>query len=256
MSTSLEVRMESYEAASDQRLPDDQPALIRIGGHGFSKFTRGFNKPFDARIHAAMVQTAAGLLTYFPGASLAYTQSDELTLVFPADAAAHLAAAYASSRASPRATHTCASTTTSPRRAPPQVSSRASRTSTRGAQRSGGIEQPPSSGAPRATAAGTASLRLGAGFFSAKELHGMSAVAVVEKVRAEKGVDFWTATPSWAQYGTTVKREKYGGTGIDGMTGEQVETIRTRTRSEDMAWWGFNECDLELVTERYWDSPP
>ncbi|KAJ7077153.1 tRNAHis guanylyltransferase-domain-containing protein [Mycena belliarum] len=239
MSTSLEVRMESYEAASDQRLPDDQPALIRIGGHGFSKFTRGFNKPFDARIHAAMVQTAAGLLTYFPGASLAYTQSDELTLVGRICKLTSLAAGYAYVRFNYHLAEAGA-----PAGQLEGLAHFDARCPTQRRHRTTSLIWRAKGDCRRNSIA------------AAKELHGMSAVAVVEKVRAEKGVDFWTATPSWAQYGTTVKREKYGGTGIDGMTGEQVETIRTRTRSEDMAWWGFNECDLELVTERYWDSPP
>ncbi|KAJ7859129.1 tRNAHis guanylyltransferase-domain-containing protein [Mycena olivaceomarginata] len=105
----LGERMKRYEAATDQQLPNDQPALLRIDGHGFSKFTRGFSKPFDQRMHDTMAQTAADLLEYFPAASLAYTQSDEITLVFPATATgrpfnsrvgklASLAAGYASTR--------------------------------------------------------------------------------------------------------------------------------------------------------------
>ncbi|KAJ7707490.1 hypothetical protein B0H17DRAFT_1191976 [Mycena rosella] len=83
MATGLGERMKSYEAATDKQLPADQPTLIRIDGPGFSKFTKG----------------ATDLL--------AYTQSDELTLVCPMGCRAFngrvaklasLAAAYASVR--------------------------------------------------------------------------------------------------------------------------------------------------------------
>ncbi|KAJ4371590.1 hypothetical protein N0V83_004809 [Neocucurbitaria cava] len=56
-----------------------------MNGHNFSRFTSQshFDRPFDQRIHSAMLSTTTDLLTYFPQATVAYTQSDEITLVFP-----------------------------------------------------------------------------------------------------------------------------------------------------------------------------
>lgn len=86
---SLGDRMKAYETAPVSTaadgayvLPaDGRPLVARIDGHSFSTFTRGFEKPFDARLSQAMVRTAADLLEEFQ-ARTAYTQSDEITLVF------------------------------------------------------------------------------------------------------------------------------------------------------------------------------
>jgi len=65
----------------DQKLDHTVPFVIRLDGHRFSKFTKGFKKPFDERIYYAMVYTTADLLKEF-NPFLAYTQSDEITLAF------------------------------------------------------------------------------------------------------------------------------------------------------------------------------
>ncbi|KAJ7476120.1 tRNAHis guanylyltransferase-domain-containing protein [Mycena latifolia] len=257
---SLGERMKTYEAATEQHLPVDQPALIRIDGHGFSKFTKGFDKPFDARIHAAMAATAADLLAYFPGASLAYTQSDELTLVFPAGAAsrafngrvaklASLAAGYTSVRFNHHLVAEAPSLLAH-KQGVAHFDARAFAVPDAAEALNNLIWRAKVDCRRNSIAA------FGRGFYSVKELSGLSADAVVEKVLAEKNVDFWTATPSWARYGTTVKREQYEWTGVDGLTGEEVKTTRTRMRSEDMPWWEFNERNLALITAKFWDSAP
>lgn len=60
----------------------DDHLIVRIDGHKFSRFTKGFNKPFDVILSKSMEQTAIDLVNRF-GAVTAYTQSDEITLVFP-----------------------------------------------------------------------------------------------------------------------------------------------------------------------------
>jgi tRNA(His) guanylyltransferase len=75
--------MKSYEAANEVTLNPGTPAIMRLDGHGFSKFTANFDRPFDQRIHNAMVATCCDLVGHFSSATLAYTQSDEITLVFP-----------------------------------------------------------------------------------------------------------------------------------------------------------------------------
>ncbi len=51
---------------------------------GFSRFTRSMLKPYDPLLGELMVETA-GYLVERLGARLAYTQSDEITLIFPGD---------------------------------------------------------------------------------------------------------------------------------------------------------------------------
>jgi hypothetical protein len=65
-------------------MPFTMSTLLRINNHGFSKFTRGSASRLTQRIHDTMAQTVADLLEHFSAASLAYTRSDETTLVFPA----------------------------------------------------------------------------------------------------------------------------------------------------------------------------
>eukprot|EP01132_Coremiostelium_polycephalum_P000770 gene770-955_t len=81
-SDKLGDRMKGYESESAFTLKPNQPFIIRLDGHGFSKFTRSFKKPWDIRIHNAMVRAAEELLKTF-NAPLAYTFSDEITLCFP-----------------------------------------------------------------------------------------------------------------------------------------------------------------------------
>jgi tRNA(His) guanylyltransferase len=80
---SLADRMKSYEAVYEIRLPPATPAILRLNGQAFSKFTASFARPFDRRIHDAMAATCSDMLSHFPSVTLAYTQSDEITLVFP-----------------------------------------------------------------------------------------------------------------------------------------------------------------------------
>lgn len=67
---------ESYHAA---RLAEGQHIVVRVDGHGFSKFTaQHFEKPFDPAFHECMVQTTQALLEEF-GGLYAYTESDEIS---------------------------------------------------------------------------------------------------------------------------------------------------------------------------------
>lgn len=82
MKDELGDRMKAYEGAEAQRrLPHDQPMIARIDGRGFSKFTRGFEKPFDATLTFAMDRTTMALVEE-THASIGYTQSDEITLIW------------------------------------------------------------------------------------------------------------------------------------------------------------------------------
>lgn len=76
-------RMKKYEQAyTSTKIDPSKWMAVRIDGKGFSKFTKGFNKPFDHGITNAMVTTTKRLVEE-THASVGYTQSDEITLLYP-----------------------------------------------------------------------------------------------------------------------------------------------------------------------------
>lgn len=81
-SESLGGRLKGYEAEYEREIEPESHIIVRIDGHKFSKFTKGFEKPFDDILSKAMELTTKDLLTEFNAVS-AYTQSDEITLVIP-----------------------------------------------------------------------------------------------------------------------------------------------------------------------------
>lgn len=74
-------RLKGYEADFESTIPYDQYIVVRIDGHKFSKFTKGFTKPYDPILSYSMEETTKDLVAKF-GAVTGYTQSDEITLVF------------------------------------------------------------------------------------------------------------------------------------------------------------------------------
>jgi tRNA(His) 5'-end guanylyltransferase len=85
MKDDLGDRMKGFERIETSRvLNKHRPIYARIDGRGFSKFTRGLNRPFDLRMTAAMQQTTARLVKS-TGARIGYTQSDEISLVWLVD---------------------------------------------------------------------------------------------------------------------------------------------------------------------------
>ena len=84
MKDDLGDRMKHYETTwAGLRAYGELPMIARLDGRKFSKFSEGFKKPFDDRLTAAMNQATRELLkeTY---ANIAYTQSDEITLIWDA----------------------------------------------------------------------------------------------------------------------------------------------------------------------------
>lgn len=77
-------RMKLYEGIeAKKRFNPDLPLVARLDGRTFSKFTRGFKKPFDDTLTRAMDQTTKALVEETK-AAIGYTQSDEITLVWDA----------------------------------------------------------------------------------------------------------------------------------------------------------------------------
>jgi len=57
------------------------PMIIRIDGKAFHRYTRGLEFPWDMNLHFAMTETAKALIKSIQGASLAYLQSDEISVL-------------------------------------------------------------------------------------------------------------------------------------------------------------------------------
>lgn len=74
-------RMKTYEASSETFVNMAQPICVRIDGKRFSKFTKSMDKPFDDKMQLVMQTTTYRLMEYFH-ADVAYTQSDEISIVF------------------------------------------------------------------------------------------------------------------------------------------------------------------------------
>jgi len=75
--------MKALEGAfTSAKVSPDKWMAVRIDGRGFSKYTKGFTKPFSGRITAAMKDTTEVLMKE-THASVGYTQSDEITLLYP-----------------------------------------------------------------------------------------------------------------------------------------------------------------------------
>ena len=79
---SLGTRLKGLEKDFEIEVPQASHIIARIDGHKFSKFTKGFKKPFDEILSKAMELTSRDLLEEF-NAYTGYTQSDEITLVIP-----------------------------------------------------------------------------------------------------------------------------------------------------------------------------
>jgi tRNA(His) 5'-end guanylyltransferase len=78
---SLGDRIKAYEARETERraLPG-LPLVVRVDGRGFSRFTKGMNRPFDQDFADLMVDVAKFLVEQMH-ASVAMTESDEISLI-------------------------------------------------------------------------------------------------------------------------------------------------------------------------------
>lgn len=82
---SLGDRMKAYERLeTGQRFLPMLPIYARIDGRGFSRFTQGFDMPYDPRFREAMLDTTRWLVEQTQ-ARVGYTQSDEISLCWLAE---------------------------------------------------------------------------------------------------------------------------------------------------------------------------
>ncbi|CAG5140039.1 uncharacterized protein ALTATR162_LOCUS621 [Alternaria atra] len=258
----LASRMKSYESHFDHTLPLGKPIILRLDGHGFSRFTSHFARPFDERIHSAMIATCADLLHFFPQATVAYTQSDEITLVFPQGVQSFnervqklcsLSASYCSVRFNK---HLAEALKKTPE---PKVKGEVEEVLST-AHFDARLFPVPSveealnnliwrcrNDAVRNSVSGFART-----MYSTKEMNGKKTQELIDMMLEEKNVRFAEAVPEWAIEGCLMKREQYEHEGVNLKTGEVEKTLRTRTRVEERGIRVFGHEGLKLVTDRYW----
>jgi tRNA(His) 5'-end guanylyltransferase len=79
----FEGRMRALEYFHGLRLLPGTWTVIRVDGRGFTRFTEGrCEKPFDPKFHDWMLRSAQALLEGLQGI-YAYTESDEISVLFP-----------------------------------------------------------------------------------------------------------------------------------------------------------------------------
>lgn len=81
MKGSLADRMKDYEKVLSPKFTKKVPVIIRLDGKAFHSFTIGFRKPFDMVLRETMGETSKYLCENIQGCKLAYTQSDEISLL-------------------------------------------------------------------------------------------------------------------------------------------------------------------------------
>jgi tRNA(His) 5'-end guanylyltransferase len=85
MEKTLGDRMKRYEMEeAGRRLMPRLPIMARLDGRAFHTLTRGMDRPFDRQFSLSMIETMKHLVDAF-SVSLAYTQSDEITLMWTND---------------------------------------------------------------------------------------------------------------------------------------------------------------------------
>ncbi|KAI1374747.1 glycoside hydrolase family 55 protein [Hypoxylon crocopeplum] len=263
---SLADRMKQYEATFEYALPTSSPIILRLDGHSFSRFTAQphFQRPFDQHIHDAMIATCSDLLlNLFPRATIAYTQSDEITLVFPegvqlfnerVQKLASLAASYCSVRFNAH----LATASASGAGDEPNVTNVLLGTAHFDAR----FFSVPSVEEAlncllwrcRGDAVRNSVSAFARTLFSQSQMHGKTSVELVEMMRREKNVTYEEAVPRWALEGCLVKREQYHYEGTNTQSGKTETTTRTRTRVEERGIREFSTDNLKLITERYWNN--
>jgi tRNA(His) 5'-end guanylyltransferase len=81
--TAGKIVFEDLEEKYETYLDKSQVTIFRLDGHGFSKLTSNFKKPFDDGFTRAMKQTALKAFEYYKF-SLGFVGSDEITFcIFP-----------------------------------------------------------------------------------------------------------------------------------------------------------------------------
>jgi len=256
--------MKGYEASAStvSKLDPKLPFLARIDGHKFSSFTRGFKRPFDQRIHMATSKTTEDLVVQF-GAYLGYTQSDEITLLFPAckekqsllfDGKVQKLASLMASYASVRFTYHMLQSQWDP-----SEKKIKERVESFHAHFDGRVFNVPN----RAEALNNLIWRssfdcrrnsvfaLAQSLYPAQQLMNLGTTSLIEKMKKEKNVD-WEDQPPAFKYGSFVKKEIYEKEGEDYKTKEKRTFTRTKVVTKSFKLGGHNEKNVDMIFSKYW----
>jgi tRNA(His) guanylyltransferase len=76
------AKFKSYEREVESHLPENILGVIRLDGKAFHTFTKNFERPYDKGFAETMNRVAEHLCDTVNGALFAYTQSDEISVVF------------------------------------------------------------------------------------------------------------------------------------------------------------------------------
>lgn len=76
--------MRAKEAYHDIKVPEDKRIIIRVDGRSFSKLTLAYKKPFSSNFNRRMDRACVALTKSF-GAEIGYHQSDEISILLPAN---------------------------------------------------------------------------------------------------------------------------------------------------------------------------
>lgn len=240
----LANRMTRYE--HDCALDLNLPAVCRIDGHRFSKYTRTFEKPFDTKLHEVFVLTASDLLEKFYEATAVYTQSDELTIIFPYgvtsfDGRTQKLCSIAASFAGVRFNHHVEEVCGPERAGSAHFDARFFNVPNKEELLNNVLWRANVDCARNSKGAFARS------YSNAADLHGMTADEQISKVSTEHGVHYETAVPTWARFGTTVRRERHRIVGLNPVTGLEQPAMRYRVVSQDACFETFTAKNLELI---------
>jgi len=266
------IRMKGYEGEIALRIDEGKPFMLRLDGHKFSTFTRPFKKPYDVRIHNAMVRTTCDLVDHFH-CILGFTCSDEMTLIFPLLAdeetgvleqhhsdysgkiqkLVSLSSSFASVRFNRHLNREDFALPAEKKllehieRHAPHFDSRIFVLPNNEEIVNNLIWR------ARIDYRRNSISTFARSHFSQKQLHGVNTKTMLAMTLA-KGAP-WDGEPAWYRFGTFIKKEKIEKDGTDRKTGKKVRVVRTRTTARCIELTReFSADQMEWIIARYW--PP
>lgn len=78
----MDDMFKNRERESEIYFSSSQGFIVRLDGKNFSRFTKGFKKPFDTLMTSSLIETASKLLEEFNPKTV-FCCSDEISLIFP-----------------------------------------------------------------------------------------------------------------------------------------------------------------------------